>query len=64
MQLLLFTFSGNILFSYVMPGLPALALLISYYHHKLRWPPQMFLAGHLTLALVLKRCDHACKWLG
>lgn len=51
--LLLFTFSGNILYSYVMPGLPALALLISHYQRRLDWSHRIFLAGYLTPTLVM-----------
>ena len=50
--LLLFTFSGNILYSYVMPGLPALALLISHYQRRLRWSVKVFVAGYLTPTLL------------
>lgn len=51
--LLLFTFSGNILYSYVMPGLPAMALLISHYQHQLRWSHKIFATGYLTPVLLM-----------
>ncbi|GAA5216460.1 glycosyltransferase family 39 protein [Corallincola platygyrae] len=51
--LILFTFSGNILYSYIMPGLPAMALLIVHYQSRLCWSPKVFLVGCLTPALLL-----------
>jgi len=51
--LILFTFSGNILSSYVMPGLPALALLIAGYQGKLRLPEKVYKIGLITPALLI-----------
>jgi len=51
--LILFTFSGNILSSYVMPGLPALALLIAGYQGKLKLPEKIYKLGLMTPALLI-----------
>jgi len=51
--LILFTFSGNILSSYVMPGLPALALLIAGYQGKLRLPEKVYKIGLITPVLLI-----------
>lgn len=51
--LILFTFSGNILASYVMPGLPAFALLIAGYQGKLKLPKKVYRVGLITPVLVL-----------
>jgi len=51
--LILFTFSGNILASYVMPGLPAFALLIAGYQGKLKLPEKVYRIGLITPVLVL-----------
>lgn len=51
--LILFTFSGNILSSYVMPGLPAFALLVAGYQGKLRLPEKVYKIGLLIPALLI-----------
>lgn len=52
--MLLFTFSGNILTSYVMPALPAMALLVVYYQANHALPQWVYKVGIFTpIALVL-----------
>ncbi|MGF1759497.1 glycosyltransferase family 39 protein [Photobacterium sagamiensis] len=51
--LILFTFAGNILSSYVMPGLPAFALLVAGYHSKQQLPEKIFKIGLITPVLVI-----------
>lgn len=60
--LILFTFSGNILASYVMPGLPAFALLIAGYQGKLNLSEKVYKVGLiipvlLIIATILLRYD-------
>ena len=50
--LLLFTFSGNILWSYVLPGIPALALLITLNQRALQLPTKHYLIGLLMPVLL------------
>lgn len=51
--LLLFTMAGNILPSYVMPGLPALALLIAGYQTQNGLPEKVYKLGLITPVLIL-----------
>lgn len=51
--LLLFTFAGNILITYAMPSLPALALLLVYYQHHRALPRWVYSIGFITPALFL-----------
>lgn len=51
--LILFTLSGNILASYVMPGLPALALLVAGYHSQQRLSENVYKLGLITPVLVI-----------
>ncbi|MGF1876344.1 glycosyltransferase family 39 protein [Photobacterium frigidiphilum] len=51
--LILFTFSGNILSSYVMPGLPAFALLVAGYQGKLKLPEKIYKIGLITPVLIV-----------
>jgi len=51
--LILFTFSGNILASYVMPGIPAFALLIAGYQGKLKLPEKIYRIGGITPLLII-----------
>ncbi|WP_028865892.1 ArnT family glycosyltransferase [Psychromonas aquimarina] len=51
--LILFTFSGNILSSYVMPGLPAFALLVAGYQGQLKLPEKVYKAGLITPLLII-----------
>ncbi|MGF1701813.1 glycosyltransferase family 39 protein [Photobacterium makurazakiensis] len=50
--MILFTMAGNILPSYVMPGLPALGLLIAGYHSQHRLPEKVFKIGLITPVLL------------
>ena len=51
--LLLFTFAGNILPSYVLPGLPAMALLITVYHYQQPLSERVFKLGLITPVLIV-----------
>ena len=51
--LILFTLAGNILASYVMPGLPALALLIAAYHRHQPLPGKVYKLGLITPILII-----------
>jgi 4-amino-4-deoxy-L-arabinose transferase-like glycosyltransferase len=51
--MLLFSFSGNILASYVMPALPATALLIVYLHDKKPLPNWLYKIGFITPVLLI-----------
>ncbi|WP_232313033.1 glycosyltransferase family protein [Enterovibrio coralii] len=51
--MLLFTFAGNILSSYVMPALPAFALLLSQYQSERPVSNRAYTAGFITPALIL-----------
>ncbi|PSW19970.1 phospholipid carrier-dependent glycosyltransferase [Photobacterium sanctipauli] len=51
--MLLFTLAGNILPSYVMPGLPALGLLIAAYHTQNNLSEKVFKVGFITPALLV-----------
>ena len=51
--LILFTFSGNILASYVMPGLPAFALLIAGYQRELKLSKKAYQLGLITPILLI-----------
>ncbi|MCW8329923.1 glycosyltransferase family 39 protein [Photobacterium sp. SDRW27] len=51
--LILFTFAGNILASYVMPGLPAVALLIAGYNRQHRLSDKVYKFGLVTPALII-----------
>jgi len=51
--LILFTLAGNILASYVMPGLPALALLIAAYHRHIPLPEKVYKIGLITPVLII-----------
>ncbi|EOD77649.1 Polymyxin resistance protein ArnT, undecaprenyl phosphate-alpha-L-Ara4N transferase [Grimontia indica] len=51
--LLLFTFAGNILSSYVMPGIPAFALLIAAYQSEKPLTSKVYLTGFITPALIM-----------
>ncbi|GHA40559.1 phospholipid carrier-dependent glycosyltransferase [Photobacterium aphoticum] len=51
--MLLFTMAGNILPSYVMPGLPALGLLIAGYHTRQPLPEKVFKIGLITPVLLV-----------
>lgn len=48
--LILFTFAGNILSSYVMPGLPAFALLLAAYHTENPLGTKIYRIGLVTPA--------------
>lgn len=50
--LLLFTFAGNILLTYMMPALPAAALLIVHYHHHKALPKWLYNLGWITPILM------------
>lgn len=50
--LLLFTFSGNILSSYVMPALPPFALLLVAYHHSNPLSEKVYKTGFFTPILI------------
>lgn len=50
--LLLFTFAGNILASYVMPALPAMALLVVHYHSQKTLPNGLYRIGFITPMLI------------
>ena len=50
--LLLFTFAGNILLTYMMPALPAAALLIVHYHHHKALPKWLYNLGWVTPILI------------
>ena len=53
--LILFTFSGNILPAYVLPGVPALALIIAILLHDIKHDPKWFkcMAGVTPLLLIV-----------
>ncbi|MGB7391274.1 ArnT family glycosyltransferase [Marinomonas sp.] len=51
--LLLFTFAGNILLTYVMPALPAAALLVVHYHHQKALPSWLYGVGFITPAILI-----------
>ena len=51
--MMLFTFAGNILPSYVLPGIPAMALLIAEYHRRQALPTMIFSAGLLAPVIVV-----------
>ncbi|MGF1687916.1 glycosyltransferase family 39 protein [Photobacterium japonica] len=51
--MILFTLAGNILASYVMPGLPALGLLIAGYHSQQNLPEKVFKLGLVTPVLLI-----------
>ena len=51
--MLLFTFAGNILPSYVMPGLPAMALLIAEYQRRKPLNTRVFFLGLISPVLIL-----------
>ncbi|MGB1239329.1 MAG: ArnT family glycosyltransferase [Pseudomonadales bacterium] len=49
--LLLFTFAGNILWSYVLPAVPAFALLLVVFQRQTPLPERCYLAGGITPVL-------------
>ncbi|PSU35973.1 ArnT family glycosyltransferase [Photobacterium lutimaris] len=51
--MLLFTMAGNILPSYVMPGLPALGLLVAGYHSQQKLSDNVFKVGLVTPVLLI-----------
>ena len=51
--MLLFTMAGNILPSYVMPGLPALGLLVAGYHSQQKMSEKVFKVGLITPVLLV-----------
>lgn len=51
--MLLFTMAGNILPSYVMPGLPALGLLVAGYHSQQKLSVKVFKIGLITPVLLV-----------
>ncbi|REG81593.1 ArnT family glycosyltransferase [Marinomonas pollencensis] len=51
--LLLFTFAGNILITYVMPSLPATALLLLHYQRQQALPRWLYGIGFLTPAMLI-----------
>ncbi len=51
--LILFTLAGNILPSYVLPGLPALALLVAGYHTQQQLSERVFKLGLITPVLIV-----------
>lgn len=51
--MLLFTFAGNILITYVMPSLPAAALLLVHYQHQKNLPKWLYSIGFLTPLLLV-----------
>jgi len=51
--LILFTLAGNILPSYVLPGLPALALLVAGYHTQQPLSERVFKLGLITPVLIV-----------
>ncbi|MGR5062891.1 phospholipid carrier-dependent glycosyltransferase [Photobacterium sp. DNB22_13_2] len=51
--MLLFTMAGNILPSYVMPGLPALGLLVAGYHSQHKLSDKVFKLGLITPVLLV-----------
>ncbi|MFT5549247.1 MAG: 4-amino-4-deoxy-L-arabinose transferase-like glycosyltransferase [Candidatus Azotimanducaceae bacterium] len=51
--MLLFSFSGNILASYVMPGLPATALLLAHLHNQRPLPTWLYKIGFITPLLLI-----------
>lgn len=51
--LLLFTLAGNILYSYVMPALPAMALLLANYQINNKLPEKIYSIGFVTPILIL-----------
>ena len=50
--LLLFTFAGNILASYVMPALPAMALLVVHFHSQKTLPNGLYKLGFVSPVLI------------
>tara|TARA_R110000744_G_scaffold48758_1_gene106271 strand:+ start:2963 stop:4390 length:1428 start_codon:yes stop_codon:yes gene_type:complete len=51
--MLLFSFSGNILASYVMPALPATALLLAHLHNQRPLPTWLYKIGFVTPLLLI-----------
>jgi 4-amino-4-deoxy-L-arabinose transferase-like glycosyltransferase len=51
--MLLFSFSGNILASYVMPALPATALLLAHLHNQRPLPTWLYKIGFITPFLLI-----------
>ncbi|WP_133011066.1 ArnT family glycosyltransferase [Marinomonas flavescens] len=51
--LLLFTFAGNILLTYVMPALPAAAILVVHYHRYRALPKWLYSLGLVTPILLI-----------
>ncbi len=51
--MILFTFAGNILASYVLPGLPAMALLITEYHRRQPLNSRVLALGLIAPVLIL-----------
>lgn len=51
--LLLFTMAGNILLSYLMPSLPAFALLLTHFQQRQQTASKVYLMGLLTPVLLL-----------
>ncbi|RBP84330.1 glycosyltransferase family 39 protein [Marinomonas rhizomae] len=51
--MILFSFSGNILASYVMPALPAMALLLAYLHSQRPLPNWLYKTGLITPFLLI-----------